>query len=256
MPGKVNKRQISDVDDIETSQSKQNRRSNSLISQNQSFEELINIDKPDHEQYKVTLNSGQRCDASKLSPNSLVYRPARIVVLSKNGGNTYNVRNQDIHKSGGSGADWNLDASLISTQCWSADQYTKSEKITMTAMASKLKEEVGDCICKVEFYKLPDASEMSKLIREGSKLIEESEGSETEKNRMFKKLYERSQVGEYRVMRGYICRSEDQEAQETETGMLKFIDAEAMAEGKFAIRQINLRNIQALTFKLKHYELK
>jgi hypothetical protein len=125
----------------------------------------------------------------------------------------------------------------------------------MTTLATKLKEEVGDCICKVEFNKLPEASEMAKFIRDGSKLIEESNKSETEKNRMFKKLYERSQIGEYRIMRGYICRSDDQEAQETETGMLKFIDADLMAEGKFAIRLINLRNVQALTFKLTRYEL-
>lgn len=258
MPAKkVNKRTISEIDDIETSQSKQIRTSSSSSStSNQTFEELINISKPDHEQYQVTLQSGQRCDILKLTPNCLLYRPARIIVLSKSAGNGYSVRNQDLYKSGASGSDWNLDGSLICNQCWSADQYTKLEKITMTAMAAKLKEEVGDCICKVEFFKLPDASEMSKLIREGSKLIEESSNTETEKNRMFKKLYERSQVGEYRIMRGYICRAEDQEAQESETGMLKFVDAEAMAEGKFAIRQINLRNIQALTFKLTRYELK
>ena len=53
-------------------------------------------------------------------------------------------------------------------------------------------------------------------------------------------------------MRGYISRSNNQEA---ETGMLKFIDAELMVEGKFHIRLINLRNIKVLTFKLDRYEV-
>jgi len=228
--------------------------SNGTNGSNVSFEDFIKVNKPDHEQYHINSQSGKRCDPSKLDANSLVYRPARIVVLSKNS-STFNVRNQDIHKSGLTGADWSLDSNLISSQCWSADQYSTIEKVTMTTLATKLKEEVGDCICKVEFNKLPEASEMAKFIRDGSKLIEESNKSETEKNRMFKKLYERSQIGEYRIMRGYICRSDDQEAQETETGMLKFIDADLMAEGKFAIRLINLRNVQALTFKLTRYEL-
>ncbi len=256
MPAKrVTKRSISDVDNIETSRPKQNRSDNNTSSESKTFEELIHVPVPDHSQYHVNLTSGQRCDATKLNSDSLIYRPARIVILAKNG-NSVNVRNQDLHKSGKPGADWNLDSSLISSQCWSADQYSKIEKVTMTTLASKLKEEVGDCICKVEFFKLPEASEMAKMIRDGSKLIEESNESETEKNRMFKKLFDRTQIGEYRVMRGYIARSDDQEAQESETGMLKFVDAEAMAQGKFPIRQINLRNVQALTFKLTRYELK
>ncbi len=254
MPAKRGiKRTITEVEEMSNTSSNSNS-----VNELKSFEEIIKIDKPDHEQHLVTITSGQRCDPSKLMPNSLVYRPARIVVLAKAGltGTSFSVRNQDLHKAGKPGSDWTLEPGLIASQCWSADQYTKVEKVTMTTLASKLKEEVGDCICKVEFFKLPEASEMAKMIREGSKFIEGSDASETEKTRMFKKLYERSQVGEYRIIRGYIARSDDQEAQETETGMLKFIDADAMAEGKFPVRQINLRNVQALTCKLTRYELK
>ena len=86
-------------------------------------------------------------------------------------------------------------------------------------------------------------------------LLNPSDLLQTEKTRMIKKLYERAQVGKYRVMRGYISRSNNQEAQESETGMLKFIDAELMVEGKFHIRLINLRNIKVLTFKLDRYEV-
>ena len=136
------------------------------------------------------------------------------------------------------------------------DQYTKIEKITKTEMALKLKEEVGDCVCKVEFYKLPDANEMSNLIKEGSNLIEKSEISEKQKLHAYKKLFERTQKGEYRIMRGYIARSTDQQALESETGMLKFIDAESISKGLISIRQINLMNIQSITYKLVRYELK
>lgn len=254
MPAKrTTKRSISEVDDVSTTSTRQVKQTKLDI---KTFEQIINVEKPEHEQYKVNLSAGQRCDAIKLTPNSLIYRPARIVVLGKSQTNVFNVRNQDLHKAGASGSDWNLDSSLVSSQCWSADQYTKIEKVAMTQLASKLKEEVGDCICKVEFYKLPDAKQMAELIKDGSKLIEESGSSDADKDKMYSKLFERTQIGDYRIMRGYIARSDDQEAQESETGMLKFIDAEAMAEGKFAIRQINLRNVQALTFKLTRYELK
>lgn len=259
------KRNASNMDNVEPLKTKQAKSTVSYVSSvssvpdSKSFDDLIYVEKPDHEQYRVNLSTGQRCDASKLSADSKLYRPARITVLragSSVSGNSFSVRNQDLHKKNAPGADWALDASLISNQCWSPDQYTDIKKVTMTELASKLKEEVGDCICKVEFFKLPEASEKAKFIREGSRLIESSDLTEAKKTQMFKKLYESSQVGEYRIMRGYICRSEDQEAQETETGMLKFIDADILAEGQFPMRQINLRNIQALTFKLTRYELK
>ncbi len=214
------------------------------------LENLLYISKPNPDQYKITLPAGSKdkCDGSKLSPSDLVYRPAELEIVS-NCGSTFTVKNQD-------GNQWNLDLNLISTQCWSPDQYTKIVKVTMTEMVEILKNQVGDCVCKVEFNKLPEAKEMAQLVRDGARLIEQSDKSEKEKEALFKKLYERSLTGEYRVMRGYIHRSENQEAQETETGMLKFVDAELRAQGKFAIRPINLRNIEALTFKLTRYELK
>ncbi len=211
---------------------------------------LLHVSKPDPSQYLITLPAGSKakCDPSKLSPGDFMCRPAELEIRA-NIGTNFTVKNQD-------GNEWTLGADLVGTQCWSADQYTKTEKVTMTEMVTILKERVGDCICKVEFTKLPDTEEMAKLMLDGVKLIEQSGKSDKEKNVLFKKLYERSQIGEYRVMRGYISRSENQEAQETETGMLKFVDAEVRAQGKFAVRPINLRNIQALTFKLTRYELK
>jgi hypothetical protein len=229
--------------------------SSSSIAWRDEFEKLTELPKPDDPRdTQVSIPAGARCDFSKVSVGSLLYRPAKIVVLTV-GGNC-NVRNQELHAAGASGADWQLGSSLISSQCWSPDQYTETKKITQTEMALKIKEEVGDCICKVEFTKIPDVAEMAALIAKGSQLIESSGSSDTEKKKLYKKLYERSQEGEYRIMRGYILRGEDQQTQETETGMIRFIDADLMAEGKHSMRVINLRAVKALTFKLIKYVLK
>lgn len=87
-------------------------------------------------------------------------------------------------------------------------------------------------------------------------MIEQLYTSEADKSAAYKRLYERTRIGEYRIMRGYILRDEDLSTQETETGMIKFLDADLMAEGKYAQRQVNLRNVQALTFKGVRYERK
>ena len=219
--------------------------------------DLLKTTRPDATKYKVVLAPGKRSDPSKLTEKSLLYRPAQIVVLNATG-DKVNVRNQELYEKGIVGSDWTLDSNLIGTQCWSPDQFTGDiKKINPTELASLITEQVGDCICKIEITKQPDPKEMAELIRDGSRLIEESDESEDKKTAQYKKLFERSQFGDYREIRGYIQRSENQEAQETETGMLKFIDAELVAEGnKFPTRLINLRSIDALTLKLTRYEVK
>ncbi len=221
------------------------------------FNNLIELPKPDDElDQKVTVKDGHRCDFTKIKDGSLLYRPARIIVLDKfKGSGDSRVRNQDLHKSG-LDSDWNLGTDLISKQCWSPDQYTKVEKVTATVLAHKLKEEVGDCVCKVEFTKNPDPTEMANLIRDGSRLIEASGVSDAEKIKLYKKLFERSQKGEYRIMRGYIVRSEDMHMEQNETGMIKFLDADLLAKGEMAERMINLRSIVSLTYRLTKYQLK
>jgi hypothetical protein len=221
----------------------------------QGFEALLKIEKPqDDLDCQVVLPPNARCDYTKVKDNSLLYRPARIVVLKKYDG-TSKVRNQDLYKDD-KDSDWDLGSNLVAKQCWTADQYTKIEKVSQSVLAFKLKEEVGDCICKVEFTKTPDIAEMSRLIREGSQIIENAPVSDAEKVKMFKKLYERSQKGEYRIMRGYIVRSEDLEMEQNETGMIKFLDADILAKGEMAERLINTRNIVSLTFRLTKYVLK
>lgn len=227
------------------------------------LEELLSLKKPDHAEgvFLKSVNAGIKCDPSQLSAGSLLYRPARLVLK----GDTLlhqdclEVRNQDLYssKSTQSQADWSLHKNLIAQQCWTPDQYTKVEKVTATDMAYKLKHDVGDSVCKVEFTKTPDASEMGELIRKGSQLIEASSLTEEQKKRQYKKLFERSQKGEYRVMRGYIIRKEgDMHAVESDTGFVRFLDADLYANGTFAERQVNPRSVMSLTYRLTRFELK
>lgn len=219
------------------------------------FNDLLALPRPsDKHERQVNVRQGQRCDSATLQPGALLYRYARLVVL-ENTGDSARVRNQDLHAQGES-ADWQLDTKLIDQQCWSPDQYTQVVHVTMTEMAAKIKEEVGDCICRVEFTKQPDSAAMADLLQRGAAMIEASGLSATEKKREYKVLHRRTMQGDYRIMRGYLLRSEDQQMQETETGMIRFIDADLMAQGKHCERQVNVRTIQALTFKLTKYILK
>lgn len=220
------------------------------------FNALLIVNRPDDSLAKhVSLPRNHKTDVTHLSDGMLLCRPARIVVLNASSGNT-RVRNQDIHASSPGQGDWDLGTSLIASQCWNADQYTEVRQESMTTIASILRERVGDVICKVEFTKEPVPNEMRDLLMKGAAMIEQLFTTEAEKQAAYKRLYERTRVGEYRIMRGYILRDEDLSTQESETGMIKFLDADLMAQGKFAERQVNLRNIKALTFKNVRYERK
>ena len=222
------------------------------------FDQLLTIPKPDDPlDCKVEVGPNARCDPKKIKDGSILYRPARLIVLEKDRDQTHSrVRDQGLHKDGVNGCDWNLGKELIGDQCWTPDQYTKIEKVTSTVLAHKLKEEVGDCVCKVEFTKNPDPAEMARILRDGFRLIENATVSEEEKVKLSKKLYERSQKGDYRIMRGYIVRSEDMKLEQSDTGMVKFLDADLLAKGEMAERMINLRNIVSLTYRLTKYQLK
>ena len=220
------------------------------------FEKLLEMKKPDDPfDCLVNITNDKRCDETKIKKDSLLFRPARMVVLSENHLMGASVRNQDLFKSN-IDSDWSLGTALIGRQCWSPDQYTKIEKITITQIAHKLKEEVGDCICKIEFTKESDTATMTSLIHEGSKLILSLNCTDAEKDKMFTKLYERSKKGDIRIMRGYIIRSADLHMEQNDTGMVRFLDADLLAQNKMAERLINVRNIISLTFKLTKYQLK
>lgn len=226
----------------------------------QDFEALLAVERPnDPFAERVTLQPNHKTDASKIREGMLLCRPARIVVMGKNNTGTTataRVRNQDIHAASPGQGDWELGTALIETQCWNADQYTDVRHEPMTAIAAILRDRVGDVICKVEFTKEPAATKMRDLLMKGAAIIEQvyAHATPTSKAAAYKRLYERTQRGEYRIMRGYILRDADMSTQETETGMIKFLDADLMAQGKYAQRQVNLRNIQALTFKGVRYE--
>lgn len=220
------------------------------------FEALLTIEKPaDPYAKQVTLARHEKTDVTHLTDGMLLCRPARIVVIEKSGGTT-RVRNQDIHAVSPGQGDWDLGTSLIGSQCWNADQYTEVKQASMTSIAAILRDRVGDVICKVEFTKEPVVSEMRDVLMRGAAMIEQLFHREADKLAAYKRLYERTRTGEYRIMRGYILRDADMSTQESETGMIKFLDADLVAEGKFSERQVNLRNIRALTFKGVRYERK
>jgi hypothetical protein len=215
------------------------------------FANLLELKKPeDPFDKQVKIAKSDRCDSSLIKEGMLLDRPARLVVLP-NG----NVRNQDLHKAGVD-SDWNLGAELIAKQCFTADHYTEIKNVNKTQMAGIVKNEIGDSLAKVVFTKAPEANAMGKLLQEGSQLIE-ANASEEEKPKLYKKLWERLQKGEPRIMRGYIKRSEGaMDILETDTGMVKFVDADLVAKGEMPERMLNLNNVTEVTFRLTKYVLK
>ena len=97
---------------------------------------------------------------------------------------------------------------------------------------------------------MPNANEMAVFLREGSQLIETLDTTEEEKVKYYKKLFECSQKGEHRIMRGYIIKIED-------NGMVQFLDADLEAKGEVsACRSFYTKNITALTLRLVKYVMK
>lgn len=219
----------------------------------QQLNELLEVKRPeDPYDRKVTLNGkNERCDSSNIRAGMLLDRPAPLVVLEGN-----KVRNQELHQKGVD-SDWSLSLDLIGAQCWSADHYKEVVELNKTQMAAKIKNGVGDRLFKVVFTKAPEANAMADLIRSGSELIEKSDATAEEKRKAYKALWERSQKGEIRIMRGYIKRTEGgMDIQESDTGMVKIEDADLKAKGQMAERMLNLNNVLELTYELTKYVLK
>ena len=220
----------------------------------QDFAKFLEIQKPeDPFDCQVKIGKDDRCDPTKIKDGMLLDRPARLVVLDASSGK---VRNQELFDRK-IDSDWNLGQDLFRKQCWTADHYTNVEELNKTQLASKIRNEVGDSLCKVEFTKSPDGKAMAQLMSDGSKMIENSGATADEKLKAYKNLWERVQKGEYRIMRGYIKRSEgDMDIQQTDTGMVKFVDADLHAKGEMAERMLNLNNVTALTLRGTKYVLK
>ncbi len=217
----------------------------------QEFAKFLEIQKPeDPFDCQVKKGKDDRCDPSKIKDGMLLDRPARLVVLDASSGK---VRNQELFDRK-IDSDWNLGQDLIRKQCWTADLYTNVETLTKTQLASKIINDVGDSLCKVNFTKSPDSKSLAQLMMEGTKMIETSGATEEEKLKAYKSLVERVQKGEYRIMRGYIKRSDgDMDIQQTDTGMVKFVDADLLAKGEMADRMLNLNNVTELTLRGTKY---
>ena len=109
--------------------------------------------------------------------------------------------------------------------------------------------DIGDCICKVVFNKLPNASYMATLLQEGSQQIEDLETTDAEKHKLYKKLFERVQKGDIRIMRGYVLKID------AATGLVRFLDADLEANAEKPERAFYIKNVLELTLRLTKYVL-
>jgi hypothetical protein len=191
---------------------------------------------------KVSVKMNDRCDPSKIQTGSLLYRPARLVVLSAE---DMCIRNQDLYEAG-EDADITVGQNLLRKQCWTPDQYTNVQKVSHKEMHDLFTNDVGDCICKAVFTKLPNANEMATLLREGSQQIEDLEVTGAEKHKMYKKLFSRVQKGNIRIMRGYVLKID------AATGLVRFLDADLEENSE---RAFYMKNVLELTLRLTKYVL-
>jgi len=191
---------------------------------------------------KVSVGTNDRCDPTKVQTGSLLYRPARLVVLETD---NLTLRNQDLYDAG-EDSDIMVGQNLLRKQCWTPDQYTTVQKVLAKEMQELFMNKVGDCICKAVFTKLPNANEMATLLREGTQQIEDLETTDKIKHQLYKRLFERVQKGKIRIMRGYVLNID------VATGLVQFLDADLEANGK---RAFYLQNVLELTLRLTKYVL-
>ena len=189
---------------------------------------------------KVTVGDNDRCDPTKIQTGSLMYRPARLVVLDTE---ELCLRNQDLYEAG-EDADITVGQNLVRKQCWTADQYTHTKKVSAKEMHDVITSEIGDCICKVVFNKLPNANDMATMLQEGSQQIEDLTTTDAEKHKLYKKLFERVQTGDIRIIRGYVLKID------VATGLVKFLDAD------IGERSFYVKNVLELTLRLTKYIVK
>lgn len=189
---------------------------------------------------KVTVGENDRCDPTKIQTGSLMYRPARLVVLDTE---ELCLRNQDLYEAG-EDADITVGQNLVRKQCWTADQYTHTKKVSAKEMHDVITSEIGDCICKVVFNKLPNANDMATMLQEGSQQIEDLTTTDAEKHKLYKKLFERVQTGDIRIIRGYVLKID------VATGLVKFLDAD------IGERSFYVKNVLELTLRLTKYIVK
>jgi hypothetical protein len=207
------------------------------------MKKILKLTKPeDPFDCMVSVGINDRCDPTKVKTNSLLYRPARLVVLDSD---KLTIRNQDLYDAG-EDADIMVGQNLIRKQCWTPDQYSTIQKVSPKEMQDLFTNEIGDCICKAVFNKLPNANEMADLLREGSQQIEDLDASDAKKHKMYKKLLVRVQKGDIRIMRGYVLKID------VATGLIKFLDADIEANGE---RGFYLQNVLELTLRLTKYIL-
>lgn len=219
------------------------------------LEELLADPAPvDDGDVRVQLDADDMCDETYLHPGSVLYRPARLVVIRKEPSH-YVVRSVDSVRQ-----EWRLEASLIRKQCESPDQFGEVKQVTTAQIAHIIMEQAGDHVLKVTYTELPNLEQTAALVREVSKKIEALSFTPKKKDKLFQRLVMRVQKGDVRVLRGYVARGDW--VQESDTGIIKFLDADVMAaadataSGDVAQRALNVRTILSVNLKNVKYVVK
>jgi hypothetical protein len=179
----------------------------------------------DGSEYPVQVKSNQRRAPLEVEENSLPVSSDRSLVLPQSEVGSL--------KSG-------TESDLTSTQSSSFYQYIKTVRLTTTELASKLKDGLP---CGVEFFKPLNDEEKANWIG-GVQEIYNSSDSVV----MRSILLENFNKTRLDVLHGYIVCSEE-EAQESETEMLKLVDTEGM------VRQILLNDIFSVTINSTRYQM-
>jgi hypothetical protein len=199
----------------------------------------------------VTVNSEkeQKCDATKLKPTDIIYKE----ITSKN---IICTTMEKIIPAG-----YEHDLNDISNNYWTPHQYNEIKK-TQTYNITRIINEVisHKYICNIEFFEEADNGEIMRLMKEGSKLIEESGESDFWKKEMYKKLLNRINLGKYKVKSGflkkqYITTQGFGNLTPSSKEMLMLIDANQLVNGEKMFIFVDEAKIKALTFNLTRYEV-
>jgi hypothetical protein len=216
------------------------------------FEELVRYEKIDPSKNQVNLSDGQKCDPSKTywTPNQFTktvkvsLKTIALIIKEKLGESICSVEfygRPNLNDTTSVNDIVNLNRVINSSE----NNLTSSDSI------SGIDEIINLMYDGIPNYKKFDWTK--NLLKKGIELIENSAVSETLKKNMFKKLINRSLMGEYRVLNGYFVHDQNDDVESL--GLFNFVEAALTQSQKFTKMRIDLRKIRALTFQNTRYEV-
>lgn len=137
-------------------------------------------------------NRRKLCDASALAPGTWLSRISYFQIRGRNADGSYVVRNTN-------GFEWSIGANIVEQECYAADQFTRTERVTRSQLAHRLKD-AGHAIVQAKFRKQVTAKRVTDAL---PTLCTEDTLSSTAKRR---RAAETLLCGEDRVMTGHLKR--------------------------------------------------